>query len=426
MSTPQIQHWQSDTGANIFFVQAPELPIVDLQIIFDAGSARDDGHAGLAKLTSSLLAEGAAGLSADQINQAFDDLGALYGSDTGYDFSLLSLRSLADAKVLTRSLQNLVYVLTEPDFPESAFIRQKQRTLVQIRNKQQSPSALAKDALYAEIFQYHPYALPNVGTEASVEKLQLGEVVDFYRRFYVARNATVAIVGDLSPARARRIAEKLLKNLPPGKKPKPLPAVPLVAQAKTVYLHHPSTQTHILLGGQGVKRGDPDYFPLYVGNHVLGGSGMVSRLFSEIREQRGLSYSVHSYFLPMRKTGPFTASLQTRADQAEAALALLRQNLETYIEQGPTEAELAAAKKNIIGGFPLRLDSNKKIISYIGMIGFYKLPLDYLETFASKINAVTTRSIREAFKRRLLPDKFITIIVGPVSAKPQTDSGEPS
>jgi zinc protease len=190
--------------------------------------------------------------------------------------------------------------------------------------------------------------------------------------------------------------------------------VQVIEKAVTVKIDHPSTQTHILVGQTGIKREDVDYFPLYVGNHVLGGGGMVSRLFAEIREKRGLSYSANSYFSPMRENGPFTASLQTRTDQTKEALLVLQEQLKIFIDNGPTEAELEASKKNITGGFPLRLSSNSKIIAYIGMIGFYDLPRDYLETFNANVNAVTVDQIKDAFKRRLSPDKFVTVMVGPL------------
>ena len=229
----------------------------------------------------------------------------------------------------------------------------------------------------------------------------------------MAKNATIAIVGDLTKAQAKKMVEKLLKELPAGEKPPPIPTVQLLEKAVMVKIDHPSTQTHILVGQTGIKRGDKDYFPLYVGNHVLGGGGMVSRLFAEIREKRGLSYAANSYFSPMREKGTFTASLQTRTDQTEEALAVLQEHLQRFIDNGPTEAELEASKKNITGGFPLRLASNSKIIGYIGMIGFYGLPNDYLETFNASVNAVTVDQIKDAFKRRLSPDKFVTVMVGP-------------
>ena len=402
--------------------------MVDIQIIFDAGSARNGKKAGLAGLTNSLLDEGAGGLTADLINQGFDNLGANYGGSAGYDSASLSLRSLSAPAILDPALENLARVLVKPDFPEDALARQKNRIVIGIRRKQQSPGALASDAFFAEVFTGHPYAVPSSGSEESISALQRSDVVDFHQSYYVAKNATIAIVGDLTKTQAKAIVEKLFKELPAGEKPKPIPAVKALEKPATVQIDHPSTQTHILLGQTGLKRGDVDYFPLYVGNHVLGGGGMVSRLFKVIREKRGLSYSANSYFSPMRENGTFMASLQTRTDQAEEALTVLRDNLKKFINHGPTEAELEASKKNITGGFPLRLDSNSKIIGYIGMIGFYDLPNNYLETFNANVNAVTVDQIKDAFKRRLSPDKFVTVMVGPRAkenmheAKPSGDS----
>jgi zinc protease len=166
------------------------------------------------------------------------------------------------------------------------------------------------------------------------------------------------------------------------------------------------------MGQPGVRRGDPDYFALYVGNQILGGGGLVSRISEEVREKRGLSYSAYSYFLPMRADGPFVLGLQTRNDSADEALKVLRQTLVDFRNDGPTGKELEAAKRNITGGFPLKIDSNSDILGYIAMIGFYKLPLDYLDTFNGKIEAVTAKQIRDAFQRRVDPDRMVTVTVG--------------
>ena len=411
-AVPVIQNWQSEKGANVYFVEAKELPIVDIQIIFDAGSARNGNQAGLAGLTNDLLSEGAGGLTAYQISQGFDSLGANYSSSAGRDSASVSLRSLSDPTILEPALENLARVLVMPDFPETALTRQKNRTLIGIRSKQQSPGTLAKDAFFAEVFKGHPYAVPSLGTEESIAALQRSDVVGFHKNYYVIKNATVAIVGDLTQTQAKLLVEKLLKDLPVGEKPQALPEVKALEKVATVQIDHPSTQTHIMLGQTGIKRGDADHFALYVGNHVLGGGGMISRLFEEIREKRGLSYSAGSYFSPMRENGTFIASLQTRTDQTEEALAVLKEHLKIFIDNGPTEVEVEASKKNITGGFPLSLASNSKVIGYIGMIGFYGLPNDYLESFNANVNAVTVDQIKDAFKRRLSLDKFVTVMVG--------------
>ena len=412
-ANPEIQHWQTEKGAGVYFVEAHELPMVDIQVIFDAGSSRDTGKPGLAALTGNLLAEGAAGLSADAVSRNFENLGAIYGHDTGNDFALISLRSMSDPEKLTPALKNFKQVVLRPDFSQDAFKRQRNRTLIAIRQKQQSPGELARDAFYAAIFGDHPYAAPVEGTEESLQRIATEDVIAFHKKYYVAGNAIIAIVGDLDRARAENLANDLAGEMIQGEKAPPLPEVSALTAAKTITIHHPSTQTHILVGQPGVKRLDPDYFPLYVGNYILGGGSMVSRLFEEIREKRGLSYSAYSYFLPMRQPGPFVAGLQTRTDQAQEALQLLREQLRLFVEKGPTGAELVAAKKNITGSFPLRIDSNSNIAGYLGVIGFYGLPLDYLDTFTKKVESVTVEQIKDAFKRRLSPDKVVVVTVGP-------------
>ena len=264
----------------------------------------------------------------------------------------------------------------------------------------------------AAAYGAHPYARPGIGTEATVKAIKREDIIDFYRRYYVARNAIMVIVGALDRERAEQVAARLAAGLAAGEPAPALPAVAALNAPQQRAIPHPAQQTHILIGQPGVRRGDADYFPLYVGNHVLGGGGMTSRLFDEVREQRGLSYSVYSYFSPMRLQGPFIAGLQTKTEQAGEALRVLRDNIRRFIEQGPTEAELARARRNITGGYPLRIDSNAKILDYVAMIAYYKLPLDYLATFNARVEAVTQGQIRAAFQRRLAPDRFVTVMVG--------------
>jgi zinc protease len=182
----------------------------------------------------------------------------------------------------------------------------------------------------------------------------------------------------------------------------------------------PSTQTHLLMGQPGMSRKDPDYFTLYVGNYVLGGGGLVSRLADQVREQRGLAYSVYSYFMPMHAQGPFIIGLQTRSDQINEALDVVRDTVSGFVENGPTDAELTAAKRNLTGGFPLRIDSNGKICEYLAVIGFYDLPLSYLDDFPARVEAVNLEDVKDAFRRRVQPGRMVTVTVG---ARNQGDAG---
>jgi zinc protease len=271
------------------------------------------------------------------------------------------------------------------------------------------------------VYQSHPYSKPSEGTEASVKAIKRKDIVSFYKKYYTTKNSMIVIVGALDHDLAKQIAEDIAIALQDGEKTSSITDVKKLEEQHNIFIEYPSAQTHILVGQLGVKYGDSDYFPLYVGNHILGGGGMVSRLFEEIREKRGLSYSAYSYFSPMLFEGPFIAGLQTKSDQVDEAISVLLENIKNYIGQGPTEEELIAAKKNITGGYPLRIDSNSKILNYVVVIGYYKLPLDYLDTFNSNVEAVTVESIKDAFKRRLIPDKFVTVKVGPSSNKKNED-----
>lgn len=415
-ASPDIQTWETDSGVKVYFVEAHEIPMVDVQIVFDAGSSRDGEKSGLAILTNSLLNEGAAGMDVDEISRNFENLGAIYGNDTGNDSSSVSLRSLVDPKILKPALKNLKRVIQQPDFPANALERLRNQLLIGIRSKQQSPGSLASDAFFKSVYGNHPYAEPTEGTEQTVQHISRDDIVAFHKKYYVAANTMIAMVGDLDRQQAEKLVDTLTRDLPAGEKAPKLPEVHSLSEAKNINIDHPSSQTHVLVGQPGVMRNDPDYFALYVGNHVLGGGGMVSRLFNEVREKRGLSYSAYSYFSPMKQLGPFAAGLQTKNDQSQQALNVLNEQIEEFIKNGPTEDELEASKKNITGGYALRIDSNREILGYLAVIGFYGLPLDYLETFNSKVEQVTIDDIKDAFKRRLSPDKFVTVTVGPNTA----------
>lgn len=411
-ANPNIEHWTTANGARVYFVAAPELPIVDIRIIFNAGAARDGDSPGVAIMTNGLMSEGAGGLNANQLAEQFESIGAQFGNSAQRDMAMLSLRTLSEKKVFDTAVKTLSTILTQPDFPKKAFERERSRLLTTLKRHKQSPGTQADEAFYKAVYASHPYSGQPTGTEAGINGLTIKKLNAYYEKYYVGSNAVLAIVGDLSRANAEKLAETLMGKLPAGKPAGDLPQVTALSEGTEVRINHPSAQTHILVGQPGMKRGDPDYFTLYVGNHMLGGSGLVARLSNEIREKRGLAYSSYSYFRPMRENGPYTIGLQTKNESAEEALKVLRETIGTFIEEGPTAEELDASKKNITGGFPLRISSNKKIIDYIGMIGFYQLPMDYLDTFNARVQAVTIEDIKTAFQKRIHMDKMVTVMVG--------------
>jgi zinc protease len=411
-ASPVIEHWTTSQGARVYFVQAQQIPIVDIRVVFDAGSARDGATPGLALLTNDVMAEGAGGMSADEFSAAMETTGANFGTGALRDMAWVSLRSMADRAYLDPALRLFATALSLPTFADAAVARERNRVLAAIRSREESPEEVAEEAFFAAVFRNHPYATPVLGQAESVAKLDASALKRFHRGHYVARNAVIAIVGALDRNEARRTAEDLVQGLPAGARAQPLDPAPELARAEDITLLHPSEQSHVWVGQPGVSRSDPDYFPLLVGNHVLGGNGFASILMDEIREKRGLSYGVASQFSPLAGRGPFIASLQTGNAQVGEARAKLKELLRDFVADGPTEPALQEAKRNLIGGFPLRISSNGRIVEYVAMIGFYGLPLDYLDTYTDKIDAVASADVKAAFKRRLNPERMVTVTVG--------------
>jgi zinc protease len=303
-------------------------------------------------------------------------------------------------------------VLQQPVFPEKILTREKARVIAALKEAETKPDSIADKAFEKAVYGAHPYALPVSGEIATVEKITVQDLSGFYRSHYQASGAVVAIMGDVTRAEAEAIAQQLTGKLPVSAAAEALPRVETRIAASEQRISHPASQSHILLGAPGMARTDPDYFPLYVGNHILGGGGFTSRLMNEVREKRGFAYSVYSYFMPLKELGAFQIGLQTKKEQADEALQLVRKIVADFIAKGPTEKELLAAKQNIIGGFPLRIDGNRKILDYLSVIGFYDLPLTYLDNFTRMVEKVNVAQVRAAFARHIDPQAMATVIVG--------------
>jgi len=408
----KIETWRTDNGVRVLFVEAHELPIVDARLTFRAGSARDGQQHGISSLVNGLLVEGAGELNAEQIALGFESTGAELGKGSLRDMAWLSLRSLSDPDLRAQTADLFATVAARPGFPPDAIERDRKAMLAGLAQRRNDIGSVTEDAFFAALYPEHPYAIGPQGREEDLKAITRRDLQLFHQRYYVAANATLALVGDLTPEQARDYANALTRHLEPGLPAEPLPPAALPDAGKTLHIPFKTTQTHVIQGLPVMTRKDPDYFPLYVGNHVLGGSGFSSRLMQTIREDRGLVYSVYSYFMPMESNGPFRMALQTRNDQAAEAAGLMQQQLEAFIADGPTGKELEHAKKNITGGFPLKIDSNRKIVEYLALIGFYDLPLDYLDRFNERVMAVTREQIRDAFRRRVPADRLIRVVVG--------------
>ncbi len=409
-----IQYWQTSSGARVYFVENHDLPMLDISVEFAAGSGMDtSGKSGCANLVRHLLSMGAGGLSEDQITTALADVGAQFNSHFDRDRAGIALRTLSSERERKQALNVLARIIQYPEFPQDVLAREKARIALSIKESSTKPDNIAERELMKMLYGDHPYGLNDLGEIDTINSLQREDLLAFYRSYYVASNAVIAIIGDVSRFEAEAIVKSLTENLSSSQQKTEVPAVQIpVAGIKRI--PHPATQSHIQLAYPGLRRNDPDYFSLLVGNHILGGGGFVSRLMEEVRQQRGLAYSVYSFFSPYKEQGPFEIGLQTKKEQSEEAFALTQKVLKEFVSGGPTEEELIAAKQNIIGGFPLRIDSNSKILGYLAMIGFYNLPLTYLTDYLVAVEAVTTAQIRQAFQRRIRPDGMVAIIVGAI------------
>jgi zinc protease len=406
----RIEHWKTHSGAHVYFVESRAIPAIDVTIEFPAGSAWDLGRpAGVARLTLALLKAGSARFSEDESSQRLADIGAQLNQSFDRDRAGLSLRTLSSERA--RAVEVVAEMLQSPQFPEGALERERARAVAEVKEAETRPDGVAERRLYALMYPGHPYGI--IPTTESLAAIARSDVERFYRERYRASRAVVTLVGDMSIESAGAIADALTSRLPPGDDdgPRLAPAFP-PARGQTETISRPSAQSHVLMGVPGVTRGDPDYFPLFVGNYILGGGGFVSRLYREVREKRGYAYGAYSYFLPLAGRGPFLLGLQTRNEQAEEALAQARRVLEEFIRDGPSKEELAAAQRGLVGGFPLRIDSNRKLLEQAAVIGFYRLPLDWLDRFSANVQAVTLESVRAAFSRAIRPAELTTVVVG--------------
>lgn len=407
---PKIEHWVAPSGARVYFVESRALPMIDVHVGFPAGTARDpEGKAGLASLTHALLDMGVEGMDENHIATRLADLGAQLSGGVDADRASVSLRTLSAPEARNASLDVFRAVLTTPKFPADVFEREKARRVASLKESLTRPDTIANRAFWAAMYPGHPYG--RSATPESIAAVARDDLQRFYRDHYGAGGAVVTIVGDLSRGEAEVAAQNLTANLPTGGR-SAAPVAPGTPNAGEQRFAHPAAQAHVLVGLPAMKRGDPDFFALQVGNYVLGGGGFVSRLMGEVRDKRGFAYSVYSYFMPLAQQGPFEIGLQTRKDQASDALKLTRDVLSRFLAEGPTEAELLAAKQYLAGSFPLRLDSNRKLLDNVAVIGFYGLPLDYLDTYVDNVEKVTAADIRAAFARHVKPENLVTVVVG--------------
>lgn len=422
LATIPVQHWTQTSGAQVYLVESPAIPMLDVQIDFDAGSRRDPPEQiGLASMTADMGDKGvrasgeAPALDENALGEAWADLGAQFGAGASADRMSFSLRSLTEPALLDQAVALAARQIAEPSYPEAVWMRERQRLQAALKESYTRPASVIGRAYAKAVYGQHPYGYEM--TDATLARISVADLQAAHAAGVVACRARISMVGAVTRAQADALAARLLSRLAqvPCSSLPPLPAVPEVApleKAEEINIPFDSAQAHVLIGQPGFKRADPDYFPLIVGNYILGGGGFVSRLTHEVREKRGLTYGVSSSFSPALHAGSFTVGLQTRPDQTVQAVKIARQVVSDFVAGGPTQAELQAAKDNLIGGFALRIDSNGKLLGNLAGMAWNDLPLDYLDTWTQQVQKVSVADIKAAFGRKLQPEKMVTVILG--------------
>jgi zinc protease len=408
-----IIQWISDNGARVYFVPNASVPMVDIQIDFNAGSARDESLPGLANFCAQLLDQGSDELDANAIAMQFEDVGAVYSVQAQKDRLMISLRSLSDAKQLNPSVNLLARLLSHPSFSETAIANIRNQLLIGLKKSLQQPNVLANFAFFKAIYQDHPYAHPVIGTTESITAIQQNALLAFHQQYFVGNNANITIVGNLSQAEAKSLVDTLMQSLPKGTKAPLLPAVASLTQTSIEHIPFQSEQTHVMLGQPCATSHDPDYFPLTLGNYILGGNPLNSRLYQEIRKKRGLVYSVGSALLTLKQPAPFMMRLQTKNEHAKEAINVTEETLAFFIKEGPTDAEVSEAKNGLTRALPLEISSNEKITDFVSTLAFYELPSDFLSTYDHHLKAVSAFEIQSVFQKRIDPTKMVLVTVGP-------------
>ena len=421
VTIPTIQQFKTKAGVPVRFVQTTALPIVDIDLRFNAGSARDGSISstgfGIANMTATMLTQGSKRLDENEFTRAVETLGINLNSSAYKDMFIVSLRSLSDDKHLLPAVDLMTQMLSEPAFDDSILARNKARLLVGLQQQKQDPNSLASIAFSEALYGEHPYAHPSAGTLESVPTIEKQQLIDFKNRYLVAANASVAITGNLTLEQAKKLAEDITSKLPKGQPATELPEPKPLSQAKHIHIPFPSTQTTVLMGQLGDKRAtDPQsqqkQTNFAVGNEVLAGGDFNARLMTEIRQNLGYTYGISGSMNPMLARGPYQIGFSTRNDKARAAIDASLAVINDTLEKGITSTEMRLTTDNLKNSFPMGFASNAGINGLLGMMNFYQLPNSYLTDYVKRVDQVKLSEVNQTMRETLKPDDFLIVTVG--------------
>ena len=384
--------------------------MVSIELLIDAGSRHDVAkQEGLANLTARLLTYGTQRRTALEISDTLDFIGAGLSAGCGEDLASLSMTVLK--KDLSTGLELLAEVLTQSTFPQGEIDRQKQSIIASIKAREESPGDIAGRRFAAALYPQSPYGRPVEGSEVSVKGLDQQSLRAFYERYYRPNRTILSVVGDISHQEIARALNQAFRSWAKGEPATPPVAPSKVGSAETIRVNKDLTQANIVLGHEGVGRENPDYYAIQVMNYILGGGGFSSRTLESIRNERGLAYSVYSYFSAEKGHGTFELVMQTKNDTALEAIRIAKAEIHRMREELVTEGELSDAKDYLTGSFPLRFDTNRRVANFLAQVEYFQLGLDYPERYPDLIQKVTREDVRRVAQTYLKPEKLITVIV---------------
>jgi zinc protease len=407
----QIQKVVSKKGIEAWLVEDHSRPILSLQFAFVGGAVQDpEGKEGVATFVSGMLDEGAGDLDSEAFQNRLEDLAAKISVSASYDQITGSFQTLTQNR--DESLKLLRMALTAPRFTPKDADRIREQLIATLRVDEKDPDKVASHEWNKLAFGSHPYGRPTNGTLESVAKIAPDDLRAFVKNLFARDNLKVAVVGDIDAAALSSALDGVFGDLPAQSNRRPVEDVVWQTAAKQRIVSMPNPQSVVQLGFKGLKRRDPDFIPAYILNYVVGGGGFSSKLMQEVREKRGLAYSVYTYLYPLDYAGIFIGGVATENKSVGQSLDLIRAELDRAAKDGLTEEELKTAKDYLIGSFALRFDTSGKIAAQLLAIQLDDLGIDYIERRNSEIEAITVADIKRVAKRLLEPRNLIVTVVG--------------
>ena len=410
-ASTRIEKVTSPGGVTAWLVQDRSVPIISLSLSFAGGAALDPaGKGGLADMVSGLLDEGAGDLDSQAYQKALKDISASISFDAGRDYFHGSLRTLSRNR--SKAFRLLRLALGAPRFETEPVERIRSQLIAGLKSEKDNPRRIAGRTWFRLVFPKHPYGNPVAGTMKSVKAIEPKDLRGFVKRRFARDRLIIGVVGDITPRELARRLDDVFGRLPAKSDPIRIKEARPRGAGKVVVVRKPIPQSIVIFGQRGVKRDDPDYYAAYVMNYILGGGGFSSRLTEEVREKRGLAYSVYSYLNPMNHAGLIMGGMGTQNARVADSLSIVRAEWQRIAQRGVERNELKAAKTYINGSFPLRLDSGRRIAGMLVAIQVNKLGIDYLDRRAKFIDAVTGADVKRVAGRLLKERKLTVVVVG--------------